>query len=360
MASETTAVERWELGSEFPWLGLPEGPYLSWPRPSVWFALGRHAMASLWEKPARQGHALWLPAYFCPQVADHVRQAGVTVRPYYDDPRRATPDWDTLVPAKGDGVVAVNHFGVRDGAVWRGWRRTHSDVVFIEDHTHDPFSAWARDSDADFAFTSVRKTCPVPEGGVLWSPRGHALPAEPEQHDWTGSALKLAGMIWKNGYLAGAGDASTKATFRGFQQRGEELLSRGRGRSLAPWTRAFLEMGFPAAWRRRREENVRRALELLADVPGVRPIFSRWPTDYCPFNMVLEFASEDRSTACHARLTAAGIYTAAHWILPPGGPADLVALSRRMRTLPVDYRYSDKDLVRAAEIIRDLAHQQEA
>ena len=130
------------------------------------------------------------------------------------------------------------------------------------------------------------------------------------------------------------------------------MLAHGKGRSLAPWSRVFLDIGFPTVWRRRREENVRRALKLLAAVPGVRPIFSRWPAGHCPFNVVLEFPSEDACTACYTRLAAAGVYTAAHWILPPGGPSALVALSRRVRTLPVDYRYHEEDLVRAIKVIR--------
>jgi hypothetical protein len=52
-----------------------------------------------------------------------------------------------------------------------GWeeRRAASEWLLVEDHSHDPFSPWAVGSSADYAFCSLRKTLPVPDGGLLWS-----------------------------------------------------------------------------------------------------------------------------------------------------------------------------------------------
>ena len=77
--------------------------------------------------------------------------------------------------AKNDVVLAVNYFGVRAGEPWQQWREKHA-CVLLEDHSHDPVSGWAQSSRADYAFSSLRKTMPVPDGAILWSPLGHPLP----------------------------------------------------------------------------------------------------------------------------------------------------------------------------------------
>jgi hypothetical protein len=52
-------------------------------------------------------------------------------------------------------------------------------VEVLEDHSHDPVSAWAEQSSADFCLASLRKTLPINDGGALWSPVGHRLPPAP-------------------------------------------------------------------------------------------------------------------------------------------------------------------------------------
>jgi hypothetical protein len=38
-----THRSRWELGSESHWMGLPEPPFVKWPRPANWYLLARHS-----------------------------------------------------------------------------------------------------------------------------------------------------------------------------------------------------------------------------------------------------------------------------------------------------------------------------
>ena len=66
-------------------------------------------------------------------------------------------------------VVGVNYFGVREAEPWQAWRE-RTECILVEDHAHDPASAWATTSTADYAFSSLRKTLPVPDGAILWSP----------------------------------------------------------------------------------------------------------------------------------------------------------------------------------------------
>ncbi len=84
----------------------------------------------------------------------------------------------TLQPRAGDAILAVDYFGARHGAAWRAFQAGRQDTLLIEDHSHDPQSTWATSSTADYAFASLRKTMPISDGAILWSPRGRALPAD--------------------------------------------------------------------------------------------------------------------------------------------------------------------------------------
>ena len=347
----------WEIGSEFHWTGLPEGPFIPWPQPRVWFASGHDAVLAIWYQYSSHSRSktLLVPDYFCPETTALWRRAGIRMHHYADDPRWPHPDWDTLSPMPGDLVLAVNYFGVRTGSAWQAWHGAHESVVLIEDHTHDPLSNWALNSKADYAFASLRKTFPVPDGALLWSPRQHPLPPEPQNQNWSGSALKFAAMIWKREYLASCKESpATKDTFRDFQIEGEKMLSESRDLSISPWSRALLEAGFPKRWRQQREKNVRLFLDLMAGQNGIKPLFVNWPTDHCPFNAVLMFPSETRREAFRSGLIAASIYPPIHWMPMSEASTRSLDLSRRILTIPLDQRYGSQDVHRIASILSNL------
>jgi hypothetical protein len=348
----------WEIGSEFHWMGFPQEPFLPWPKPCIWFGLGRSALLAVWHKRTEDNpqRTLWIPDYFCPEVADCWEEAGVTMRRYADDPRWSAPDWDTLTPKADDLVLAVNYFGIREGDGWRQWHQCHPFVVLIEDHSHDPFSPWAQTSTAEYAFASIRKIFPVPDGALLWSPRNYPLPPEPENQDWRGSALKLAAMVWKKEYLDASGRGSgIKETYRTFQTEGEQVLSQSDNPSLANWSRCLLAAGFPQQWRVQREANVRVLLDLLTGYDHFKPLFVDWAPEGCPFNVVLVFDSASCREAFLQQLITRGIYAAVHWTMARGFPEHTVDLSRRILTIPVDQRYHTEDMKRIASIFREIS-----
>jgi hypothetical protein len=227
-------------------------------------------------------------------------------------------------------------------------------VVLVEDHTHDPFSDWASCSSADYAFASMRKTFFVPDGALLWSPKDLALPPEPSGMTWSGSALKLAGMIWKTEYLTGgSADPGIKATYRSLQIEGEETLLQTRNTSISPWSRALLEGGYPEAWRRQREDNVRIFLDLVAGQEGIQPLFEDWPTRHCPFNPILIFQSEGEREAVRSELVEAQVFPPVHWNPLPEASHRARDLSQRILTIPLDQRYSPQDVRIVAGILRE-------
>ena len=345
----------WEAGSEFHWMGIRQGSLATpWPQRSCMFSRGRDIPVALWRLLSGHSSAkpVHIPEYFCQDVVAHWRKCGLPIVLYRDNPALPFPDTSTLNPSSGDFVVAVNYFGIRDGAFWSQWKKDNDSIVLIEDHTHDPCSPWALASEADYVFSSLRKTFPVTDGAILWSPQGLTLPEEPKGPPSTGSALKLAAMIVKNDYLDN-GDESLKGIYRQMQIEGENAIEADIDCAIAPWSRILVEGGCPEAWRKQRESNVMALFELIEDC-NFGPLFSQWPRGGCPYNAILVYPTYKEREEARLKCLERDVYVSIHWDISKEVSAESHDLSRRILTVPVDQRYGPEDVRRIAEILASI------
>jgi hypothetical protein len=348
-----------EIGSEFHWMTWPESGSMTWPEPKALYSLGRDAVHGAWEilRASRDIQRLFVPDYFCHEVSRAWTARGIPVQSYFDNPSLSQPRWDDLGDAgPEDLVLAVNYFGVRSQEPWIDWRATHPEPLLLEDHSHDPGSCWALGSQADFAFASVRKVLPLPEGAVLWSPRGHELPTPTEMQLHAGSALKLAAMMLKGSYLDGSPDpAETKERFRGLQAEGERQLTSQRLARPAPWTRDLLARGYPSQWRRQRELNVRRLLELVDDQTPAEALFRTWPDGHCPLAAVFLFPSLEMRQLARNRLIESDVFPTVLWTMDQPVQPESDALADRLLCLPADQRYGPSEMERIRDVVTSIS-----
>jgi len=337
----------WEVGGEFHSPVETPRPFHPWPRPAVWYALGRHAVEALVELV--RPRTLWLPDYFCHEVAVGWERLA-EVRTYEDDPRWEEPEWETLKAAPGDMVVAVNYFGAREGTGWE--EQGGGDFVLVEDHSHDPFSPWAVGSSADYAFSSLRKTLPVPDGAILWSPRGLDLPPQPRETA-EGSELKLAGMLLKGRYLEDGGDDPLKERFRRLQIEGEDQLGKASVAAASPAAREAVIGGAPLPWRVARADNAVHLLGALAGLTISEPLFDEWAAGAAPLGVGLLFESQEARDRVREALREAGVYCPVHWPIERPASERVRDLSERLLTIPTDWRYSAADMERVASLLRE-------
>jgi len=345
---------RWEVGSEFDWPDVEWGGSSAsrvWPAGEL-FSSGRAALLALAQLRGGDRPRLHLPTFFCAEVVVALSGAYEVVR-FSDLPSEDAPDFATLGARPGDHVLAVNYFGVRERTPWDEWRREHTDVVVIENHTHAPLSAWARSSRSDYAVASVRKTMPVPDGALIWSGSGRPLPS-PAAPPPRGAYEKLEAMLVKRAWLHGAD--GPKERFRELQVAGEGGLEHPSLCRATAATSQLLASLDAAALFDRRQRNVADLLQRTSGLPerGWRPLFTSWAEGATPFNFVLVCRTESLRDRLLEFLVTHAVFPAVHWRAPDDEPrADARArdLAGRVLTISADHRYGPADLRRVTEIL---------
>ncbi len=253
----------WEVGSEFDWsdgMITPSSLPNLLPKAYELFATGRAIMLSIHHllKSHQRRLRLHLPSFFCMEATAKL-QTVFDIYWYRDLPTEPTPDFNTLRPFPGDVVLAVNLFGIRIGSPWQDWLHRHNDIVLIEDHTHDPFSLWAQQSTAHYAMASLRKTLPIPDGAIIWSPQKLELP-KPYSSESFGAYQKLTAMLLKQAYINGA--KISKDAYRLLQIQGEKQLSHEINAAASSFTANILHCLNISELRKKREENIRKFFQL--------------------------------------------------------------------------------------------------
>lgn len=348
--------DRWESGSEFHWPSYdPSRERTTYPfsERGQLYGTGRDAMRALlsFGREKLDWLRLWCPTFFCQDVVSALLDTGITVETYRDDPTRVEPDLDAIDVRPGDALLLVNYFGLRDRS---SAKKVPDGVTVIEDHTHDPVSAWAWESQADFCVASLRKTLPIPDGGALWSPKEHPLPASVPttavRNDASGR--KLAAMLMKALYLAGA--SVDKPAFRAEAVGGEQVIASGDISGITTWSEQLVA-SFPITdWWAQRKRNHASLAQIVEGLSGVELLI---PTleESCPFSAYLVFDSAARRDVARFALCERSVYPAVLWTLDEpvvaGISTEDVELSRRMLSLHCDFRYGKQDIKGIGQIL---------
>ncbi|MGW4947015.1 hypothetical protein ACWEOZ_36140 [Actinoplanes sp. NPDC004185] len=344
-----------EVGSEFHWdpAAIATTPQSLLPQRFELFATGCGALSTLLRQLAPAGR-LHVPSFFCMGVAETL-SADVPITWYRHLPDGDGPRLETLRALPGDVVLTQNLFGRDRPEPWAAWMRAHPGVTVVEDHSHDPFSDWARASPAPYAMASLRKTLPLPDGGLLWSPHGLALPG-PVGAESPGAQLKLVAMLLKGAWLDGR--EVPKDDFRALQQRGEHALlgSEGPASALTATVLPLLDL---AGLRAANARNAHALIDALAARDGAWRVLSGGPAGAVPFRVQLLCESEPVRDGLLAHLARHGIYAPVHWRQDRGGvwsgDEEAADLAARILTVPVDHRCGPGDVRRVAEVLGAFA-----
>lgn len=279
---------------------------------------------------------IWMPEYFCYEVIDSLKRTGIEVMLYKDYPGN---DDETVIRQlpflDGDVLLRMNYFGMRD------LRKEDSiPVPVIEDHTHDLLGHWALYSNADWCIASLRKTYPVPEGGMLWSPKGHKLTVDiaSKLENEQMAAERWSAMEMKRDYLAGK-DVS-KPLFREKFLRTEDVIDKMQDiADIDVKSREYVENIDHNSWFKAKKRNH----SLLRCLVNAESIEAEDDSNNL-FSFVMLLLDKARRDQLRSRLADAGVYTAVLWNVPETASFEVKDFSERMLSVHCDGRYSEEDI----------------
>lgn len=343
-----------EFGSDFQYISGFQGkgntlgdfyPYANY------YADGRQALIHLYHSQGWQ--RLWMPEYFCYDVIASLKEAGLNLMFYQDWPDDHG-DSETLenIQRKGrflptDAVLRVNYYGTRK---YRSTEKLPVAAV-VEDHTHDLIGDWPIHSTADWCIASLRKTLPIPEGGMLWSPMGLKLPAVPEVSDENEkiAATRWEAMKLKARYLGG--EAIEKAEFRKGYVNTEEYFDHAPVCALDKTSQEYLKTFDIRDWYNQKRCNWEQLKNIKKD--GVRVIGPESMGCY-PFSLVLLFYNPDERDRVRKALIEHQIYPAVLWNVPVTVSDEVKSFSQSMLSVHCDARYNDEDIHKMKSIIESI------
>lgn len=335
-----------EIGSDFHYTPMDFNENLSWFRNSLFLHSGRSPVVLL--KDTFKGNPIYYPDFFCHDVIKYWNKHGIKTIPYrvYYENGRVNVDFSTL-PDNGI-VLAVNFFGYFNQNEWVEYKK-NNQILLIEDHSHSPVSSYAQNSCADFAFSSLRKTLPIADGCVFWSPIGKSLPAGILSAFDSGK--KIDAMQMKSAYLSG--EAISKDSFLNLYREGEDEISSSEPMFMSGHSRSLIDKGYPLVYIQRRKDNyelfISHLHEELYSYVDVLKI-----CDFeVPLGIVLKCNESKQRDHLRKLLIAENVFCPVHWplcenITKYSGTTDL---SATLITIPLDHRYSSTEVIKVATII---------
>lgn len=312
-------------------------------RDAVLLADGRQCIVALirqygWKR-------LWMPEYFCYEVIATIAElTGVEIIHYADRPAADESKCVEALPfQKGDALLRMNYFGMRNLRSNKG-----IPVPVIEDHSHDLLGHWALYSNADWCIASLRKSLPLSEGGMLWSPKGHrlmvAISSTEENEGIAGTRWEA--MRMKAGYLAG--ETTDKEAFRRKYIETEDWFDHAELSVIDEKSRKYIGQLDINAWYGAKRKNWQ-LLRQLVKTEAISP-----EDDSCtPFSFIFLAESEDARTRIRNRLIEHSVYPAILWNVPKTVGTEAQDFSQRMLSIHCDARYNDDDMRQLAAIINE-------
>lgn len=343
-----------EFGSDFHFIELEsqsiEKSLSSYYPSANFYADGRQALIHLYQTQGWE--RLWVPSYYCYDVIETLEAAGLFLCFYTDCPS-VSEDCKALgdiqrqgLFRKNDAFLRVNYYGMRSCRSCN-----HLPIPVVEDHTHDLIGGWALHSTADWCIASLRKTLPIPEGGILWSPRGLPLPDSPicMAENEKVAETRWEAMELKARYLAG--DDIDKSAFRSGFLDTEEFFDRAPICSIDRRSAEFLRYLDVQDWYIRKRENWNVLRNIRKDC--VRVILPDNLGCY-PFSLILLFDTFKERDRVRKALIANQIYPAILWSIPPTLEGEVFKFSRTMLSIHCDARYTTADILQMKSIIESI------
>lgn len=329
-----------EFGSDFHLIdNFPKGKsIIDLTGPCRLYADGRQVLEVL--APHCNIKRMWLPSYYCHESVAGLKRMGVAVE-YY--PCNPTDNQDEAINylkvLPGDGLVRMNYFGMNPKP-----KTPDGHFTIIEDHSHCLTSGWALNSEADWCFASLRKTMPIADGGILWSPKSLKLPDEPKpsRYGIQNACKRYAAMSLKTDYLNGK--AVDKQQFLSEFGQTEETFDSLPISSISQRSKSIVSELDIIRWNDIKKRNWD-CLCSLVHTNDTCTVLKPQLSDCRPFSFILIFQSKEIRDIARHRLISNEVYPAVLWPIPDGNYEPSIDFGNCMLSIHCDGRYSESDII---------------
>lgn len=308
------------------------------------YSSGRSALYNilLYAKSRLSIKRILIPDYLCSSIYEVLQALDISFS-IYNLTYSLKIDYDSIrnIYNDSDIVLLINYFGAADIATQiKNIRSIDPNMLVILDNVqsyYDMFSEY----DADFVFTSFRKTLPVPDGGWVKT-KYQDLPIYNVLNHF--SQYKLAGALLKDVRSETGIDDSI---YLDLFVKGEELLDKDYCTTINPRSLSILSNLPIADYASRRRKNaayLKMQLSML-DIESVIDI----PDNVTPLFYPIRLKNRD---IIRRELFKASIFCPIHWPLIPEVSMDrALELSTSELSLVIDQRYGLAEMDRIVNII---------
>lgn len=305
--------------------------------PYTTYSSGRAALYNILQQIVIGGNkCLLIPDYLCESVISVIMSSGwqFKVYPLNDN---FEPNLDELkkIYSGKEAILVVNYFGLIDcKKVIVELRNVDEYITIVQDNVQAPY-AMRQSLEADYAFTSFRKSFPSPDGACAYSK--HGVLFEPVEESLF-SQYKIAGTILKG---LGYHNSEFDNIYLSLLGKGEELIDENFQTDMSTLSKRILNA---LDWDRIRFIRRRNATQIINGLKELK-IEPLIPMDNTCVPLFIPISIPHRDIVRKA-LFANNIFAPIHW--PVGNKSYQLKrgenLAQTELSLIVDQRYNSTDM----------------
>lgn len=133
------------------------------------FYSGRHAFKYILDEIHKKHkiEKVWMPEYYCQNAMnDWIKKKYDNIHFYKTKPFNFDEPINICSFATKNDIVLLNNYW----GLCSSQQKEENSPIIIEDHSHGWLSNRCLNSQADYCFASLRKSLPIPLGGIFWAP----------------------------------------------------------------------------------------------------------------------------------------------------------------------------------------------
>ncbi|WP_100611535.1 hypothetical protein [Confluentibacter lentus] len=281
---------------------------------------------------------IWFPNYYCQHTLGWIKKFYPHIHIYNINPFEFTSDAIDVkkFATKNDVVLINNYWGLSS-------MTSNADAngpIIIEDHSHGWLSDACLHSTADYCFVSLRKSLPIPLGGMYWKPRAigfrNTLNFKTDTHFYKIWDTMLDAMSLKSDFIAGDTSVTSADYLPLFYEVEEALNIHTDFVHLKDEHRHFIESYLRFDTRKIKETHLNYLYNKLRDTAYFK-IVKR--PGFTAFGLHLLFKNAMDFNALRQFLVANHVYPSSLW---PDNHLDLEW--RYFLNIHIDYRYTLTDM----------------